>query len=160
MNDTVIIKKLIQDYYTCKQIDDTCVKLSGDQDINGYKLFKDGLDVGDYINDVGNNTFAVGNDLTVGSYNFFYKGIDLTSSTGFAKVYLTTEQPRYPYPFVIYNGDKTKFKICGNDVTINSIATYSALSAGSALSPIWKCTLDPSPEHRTMDDHVWRPDYN
>lgn len=138
---------------------DTFVDRSSNQEISGYKAFKDGLDVGERIKDVGNNCFAVGNDLTVGSYNFFYKGIDIYDD-GHALVYLTTEQPRYPFPFVIYNGDKNNFKILGNVVTVSDTSTYSALSTGTNLSRIWNCTLDPNPEHITNANHVWRADYN
>ena len=67
------------------------VDLKNDQEISGYKQFADGLDVGHKIDDVGNNCFAVGNDLIVGSYNFFYKGIDIDTTRLSAKIYLTTE---------------------------------------------------------------------
>ena len=105
------------------------VDLKKDQEISGYKQFADGLDVGHKIDDVGNNCFAVGNDLTVGSYNFFYKGIDIDTDKLSAKIYLTTEQPRYPMPFCIFNGDKSKIRIMSNDVSIDLTSTYNGLSS-------------------------------
>ena len=105
------------------------VDLKNDQEISGYKQFADGLDVGYKIDDVGNNCFAVGNDLTVGSYNFFYKGIDIDTDKLSAKIYLTTEQPRYPMPFCIFNGDKSKIRIMRNDVSIDLTSTYNGLSS-------------------------------
>ena len=125
------------------------VDLKKDQVISGYKQFADGLDVGYEIDDVGNNCFAVGNDLTVGSYNFFYKGIDIDTDKLSAKIYLTTEQPRYPMPFCIFNGDKSKIRIMNNDVSIDLTSTYNGLSNLQAAA-VWNCTL--------LDAH--RDDYN
>ena len=125
------------------------VDLKNDQEISGYKQFADGLDVGHEIDDVGNNCFAVGNDLTVGSYNFFYKGIDIDTDKLSAKIYLTTEQPRYPMPFCIFNGDKSKIRIMRNDVSIDLTSTYNGLSSSSAAA-IWNCTLA----------DTYRDDYN
>ena len=105
------------------------VDLKNDQEISGYKQFADGLDVGYKIDDVGNNCFAVGNGLTVGSYNFFYKGIDIDTTSLSAKIYLTTEQPRYPMPFCIFNGDKSKIRFSLTDVTIDLTSTYNGLSS-------------------------------
>ena len=125
------------------------VDLKHDQEISGYKQFADGLDIGYKIDDVGNNCFAVGNDLTVGSYNFFYKGIDIDTTSLSAKIYLTTEQPRYPMPFCIFNGDKSKIRIMRNDVSIDLTSTYNGLSSSSAAA-IWNCTLA----------DAYRDDYN
>ena len=125
------------------------VDLKNDQEISGYKQFADGLDVGYKIDDVGNNCFAVGNGLTVGSYNFFYKGIDIDTDKLSAKIYLTTEQPRYPMPFCIFNGDKSKIRIIKNDVSIDLTSTYNGLSSSSAAA-IWNCTLA----------NAYRDDYN
>ena len=125
------------------------VDLKNDQEISGYKQFADGLDVGYEIDDVGNNCFAVGNGLTVGSYNFFYKGIDIDTTSLSAKIYLTTEQPRYPMPFCIFNGDKSKIRIMSNDVSIDLTSTYNGLSSSSAAA-IWNCTLA----------DAYRDDYN
>ena len=124
------------------------VDLKNDQEISGYKQFADGLDVGYKLDDVGNNCFAVGNDLTVGSYNFFYKGIDIDTDKLSAKIYLTTEQPRYPMPFCIFNGDKSKIRIMRNDVSIDLTSTYNGLSNLQAAA-VWNCTL--SDAHR--DDY-------
>lgn len=142
------------------------VNLTTNQTISGYKTFKDGLDIGQYIEDVGNNCLAVGNDLTVGSYNFFYKGIDLSTTgvlSGYAKIYLAAEQPRYPYPFVVYNGQTTKFRMGDKLIDADLTATLSGLSTNNATSnipKIWNCQLDPDPEDRQGDLHVWRADYN
>ena len=124
------------------------VDLKSDQEISGYKQFVYGLDAGYRNENVGNNCFAVGNDLTVGSYNFFYKGIDIDTTNLSAKIYLTTEQPRYPMPFCIFNGDKSKIRFSLTDVTIDLTSTYNGLSSGQ--SAIWNCTLT----------DTWRDDYN
>ena len=138
------ISKVVMEQYGSSNF----VDLKSDQEISGYKQFVDGLDVGDRIEDVGNNCFAVGNDLTVGSYNFFYKGIDIDTTNLSAKIYLTTEQPRYPMPFCIFNGDKSKIRFSLTDVTIDLTSTYNGLS--SRQSAIWNCTLT----------DTWRDDYN
>jgi len=82
------------------------------------------------------------------------------SDDGHALVYLASTQPRYPYPFVTFNGDKTTFKILGNVVSVDVISSYSALSTGSNLSGIWNCALNPDPAHRSDANHTWRADYN
>ena len=130
------VSKTVMEQYTSSNF----VDLKSDQEISGYKQFVYGLDTGYRNKNVGNNCFAVGNDLTVGSYNFFYKGIDIDTTNLSAKIYLTTEQPRYPMPFCIFNGDKSKIRIMRNDVSIDLISTYNGLSSSSAAA-IWNCTL-------------------
>jgi hypothetical protein len=117
------------------------------QDIYGKKNFIAGIDIGDNISDVGNNCFAVGNDLVVGSYNFFYKGIDFDKDNKTAIIYLTKEQPRYPYPFLKRTGETDIFYLNGLPVNKNDLTTFSALSGGGKsgtiptdLSNIWNCT--------------------
>ena len=56
--------------------------------------------------------------------------------------WLCGSQPRYPYPFVCYNGDRSKFKIMTRIVDANDTTTYANLSAGSALQKIWQCSPD------------------
>lgn len=110
-----------------------------------------GIKIGDTTTEnIGNMCFAVGNDLTCGSYNFFYKGVDVKSDkTGL--IYLCEEQPRYPYPFVCYNGNHSAFKMVANGnstISVDSTSTYGALS--SYYKAIWQCTLGNS----------YREDYN
>ena len=78
-----------------------------DLSVGGEFRLNGNLNVGDRITNVGDNTAAIGNDLTVGSYNFFWKGLDLSTSTSCELIYLVNEQPRYPFPFVVKNGSRT-----------------------------------------------------
>lgn len=133
--------------------DNNKVATTGDQDISGVKTFSDGIEIGEANENIGNNCLVVGNDLTCGSYNFFYKGVDIYSDkTGV--FWLCGKQPRYPYPFVCFDGDHTKFKIYGKVVDVNDTSTYSYLSdyntSNGYLPKIWKCALTDS----------WREDYN
>lgn len=126
------------------------VDVDSAQDILGKKTFKDGLVIGDDVQDYGNNCFGVGSELSIGSYNFFYKGIDLDTTNKTAKIYLCKEQPAYPYPFCIQNGDKTKFKLESRwGDTTSQVATISALSGNGDDSKIWNGTVD-----------SLKPDYN
>lgn len=120
------------------------VDVDSPQDIIGKKTFKDGLVIGDDVQDYGNNCFGVGSQLSIGSYNFFYKGIDLDVANKTAKIYLCKDQPAYPYPFCIQNGDKTKFKLESRwGDTASQTATISALSGGNGnVQKIWNGTVD------------------
>lgn len=126
----------------------TMVDKDTKQDIYGKKNFIAGIDIGDNIFDVGNNCFAVGNDLSVGSYNFFYKGIDFDKDNKTAVIYLTKEQPRYPYPFLKRTGETDIFYLNCLSVNKNDLITLSALSGNGNsndtiakdLSNIWNCT--------------------
>lgn len=126
------------------------VDVDSDQDVSGHKTFAGGIEIGEENENIGNNCLAVGNNLTCGSYNFFFKGVDVNSDkTGV--FWLCKSQPRYPYPFVCYDSDHTKFKICGKVVNVEDTSTYSCLSStGSYLPKIWKCALTDR----------WRDDYN
>ena len=99
------------------------------------------------MSDQGNYCFGVGNDLIVGSYNFFYKGIDFDKDNKTATIYLTKEQPRYPYPFLKRMGETDTFYLDGLSVCKDNMASFSALSgAGKSgtiptdLKNIWNCT--------------------
>lgn len=56
--------------------------------------------------------------------------------------WLCGKQPRYPYPFVCFDGNRFKFKIMGMIVDVEDTSTYANLSSHSALQPIWKCLPD------------------
>ena len=136
------------------------IKQNDDIYINGELELGGNLNIGDRITNVGDNSIAIGNDLTVGSYNFFWKGIDYNTSNNHGYVYLTNEQPRYPYPFVIQNSDKTQFKILGYTIKIDDTSTYNGLSAGSSeVQRIWNCSYSTS-NAITDSNHSWRDDYN
>lgn len=117
--------------------DEKYVDLSSIQTITGKKTFYDGLDIGDNIYDVGNNSFAVGTDLTVGSYNFYYKGVDINKAALSGRIYLCAKQPRYPYPFYIENGNKTKFRMTKKDIDVNNQSTLSNMYYSPILNGLW-----------------------
>lgn len=138
-----------------------CVRNDRDETLSGHVTLAGGLAIGENVIDFANDCLAAGNQLTVGSYNFFWKGLDL-SSDGKALIYLCHEQPRYPFPFVTFDNVRTKFKITAQDVDVDDATTIKNLSAGnynSRLPQIFTCQL-------VTDDSVpekyftYRPDYN
>lgn len=122
---------------------------SNNQVITGKKIFKQTITLGDNIIDTGHNCFGVGNDLIVGQYNFFYKGIDLYPDTKTAKIYLTDKQCRYPYPFLIKNGNLNTIYVSTkpNGQTIDN---YIDTVTSTNHSKYWKLTFTDS----------YRPDYS
>ena len=83
---------------------------------------------------------GVGNDLTCGVENFFYKGIDVDTATRCAKIYLTAKQPKFPYPFIRYDGNTAEFKINKNTAEISS--TSSLTSVVSKCEKMWNLTVN------------------
>lgn len=79
-----------------------------DQDVAGVKTFLDGVVIGDDIQSIGRDCLGVGNELTVGAYSFFYKGMDVDTTNQSCLMFLCDEQPRYPFPFRIDDGDRSK----------------------------------------------------
>ena len=143
----------------------TFVVIGPDQTVEGIKKFQDGIDIGSEVSSLGNGCLAVGNELCVGSYNFFYKGIELNVAALSAKIYLTAEQPRYPFPMIRINNSWTTFRIDKQDLNILNLNTYAKLSGNSLtdtqthkqLSSIWL--------NLSRDDPRWvarphRQDYN
>lgn len=55
------------------------VDVDSEQNVGGHKTFTDGIEIGEENENIGNNCLAVGNNLTCGSYNFFFKGVDVYS---------------------------------------------------------------------------------
>lgn len=85
--------------------------------------------------------FGVGEDLSIGATNFFWKGVDISAAKKEATFYLCREQPRYPYPFVIENGNKNKFKCNEKQYDAAVSGTISALSTEGHGGKSWNCTL-------------------
>lgn len=113
-----------------------------EQEVTGKKVFANGMVIGSRVQDFGNQCFGIGDQLSIGAANFFWKGIDVNTSTKQATFYLCREQPRYPYPFVKLDGSSTQFKINGKPFDIsNPNSSLSVLSAGK-YDNCWKCTLD------------------
>lgn len=48
-----------------------------------------------------------------------------------ARVFLSKQQPKYPGPFVIFNGVSSVFRTCGYTIDINDESTYQNLSSSS-----------------------------
>ena len=78
-----------------------------DQVVTGIKEFHDGIDIGENNNSLGHKCLAVGNNLVVGQYNFFYKGIEINQNDNFGLIYLCEEQPRFPLPMVRVSGTES-----------------------------------------------------
>ena len=83
-----ILDKKIGELETEYKLSDYFVLNHDDQIVSGWKEFSDGIEIGDENYALGNVSLAVGNFLSVGSYNFFYKGIELDATNLSAKVYL------------------------------------------------------------------------
>ena len=83
------IEKKVGDLEIESDLSDSFVVNQDMQDVTGWKDFKDGIEIGDENYALGNICLAVGNCLTVGSYNFYYKGIEFDRENLSAKVYLT-----------------------------------------------------------------------
>lgn len=137
-----------------------CVRNDRDETLSGHVTLAGGLAIGENVIDFANDCIAAGNQLTVGSYNFFWKGLDL-SSDGKALIYLCHEQPRYPFPFVTFDNARTKFKIVAQDVDVDDASTIKNLSGdySSFLPQIFMCQLvadDSAPENY----FTYRKDYN
>lgn len=54
-----------------------------------------------------------------------------------ARVFLSREQPKYPGPFVIYNGVSSVFRTSGYTIDVDALSTYSKLSASGHLNNAW-----------------------
>ena len=83
---------------------------------------------------------GVGNDLTCGVENFFYKGIDIDTTTSCAAIYLTAKQPKFPYPFARFNRSTASFKLNKNTAYLSS--TSSLTGEVSKYTKWWNLTLD------------------
>lgn len=138
--------------------------ISGDVDIlenaaiRGQLQLDGTFTIGDNVRNLGNNCLAVGNELTVGLYNFYWKAIDLNTSTSCATVYLSLKQERFPMPFIVKNGSRRQFTInSSKSIDLDNPSTFVNLS--STYPKIWKCQLNPT-VHGEIDGDVWREDYN
>ena len=134
------------------------VDLSSPQNITGKKSFDKGLTIGYNNQDTGNYCFGVGTDLIVGSYSWFFTGIDISTDLSTARIYLCAKQPRYPFPFCIFNGDKTKFRMCRNTIDLNDPSTLSSLSSSTwgdsfILPGLWKLSAQDGPLPPYRDDY-------
>ena len=116
------------------------------QTITAVKTFAEGIEIGDNNKTVGHNMLGVGNDLTCGVENFFYKGIDVDTTTSCAAIYLTTKQPKFPYPFARFNKSTTAFMLHEKPVYLSS--TASLTGELSKYDKWWNLTLD-SPQGRS-----------
>ena len=119
---------------------ETLMNVDQPQTITAVKSFVEGIQIGDNNKQVGHNMLGVGNDLTCGVENFFYKGIDVDTTTRCAKIYLTAKQPKFPYPFIRYDGNTTEFKINKNTAEISS--TSSLTSVVSGCDKMWNLTVN------------------
>lgn len=88
MDQEVNLSIKLGDLSLSSDISATFVINGPDQIVTGIKEFEDGIDIGDNNSSLGNVSLAVGNFLSVGSYNFFYKGIELDATNLSARVYL------------------------------------------------------------------------
>lgn len=131
------LSDILSNYITQDNICDYTTDISSDQVIDGHKVFSSKITVGSGNNNVGSNCLAVGNDLTVGSYNWYYKGIILDEDTNSAQIFLCPEQPRFPYPFLVkkheYDAGSTKCHIAALNANakrfeITNFSTYANLS--------------------------------
>lgn len=134
------------------------VDLTSNQTITGKKRFEKSFVIGHNNQDTGNYCFGTGTDLTVGSYSWFFTGIDISADISAARIYLCAKQPRYPFPFCIFNGDKTKFRMCRNTIDLNDPSTLSGLSSSTwgdsfILPGLWKLSAQNSPLPPYRDDY-------
>lgn len=114
-----------------KQLD-SCVDISSDQEIAGAKTFTNTFAIGTDVNGKGNACMGIGQNLSVGQNNFFYKGIEHDTTTEKLSIYLCPQQPRYPYPFYRKTNDISSgtFNIGGKNVKPGDDTTWATLSGG------------------------------
>ena len=93
--------------------------------------------IGKHITSDGVASLAVGNDCLQGSYNYYWKAIDVNTKDKTARIWLGAEQPNYPGPFVCFDGDHGKIKLGGHFVDLNDLTTLSGLSASSDAKKCW-----------------------
>ncbi len=124
--------KLVSIFNKVIDSDNAKLPLSGGQIVGS-------LLVGNHAVDEGTASLAVGNGCLQGSYNYYWKAIDVNTADKTAKIWLGAKQPNYPGPFVCFDGDHDKIKIGGYIVDLNDSATLSGLSASGNAKKCWQC---------------------